>query len=567
MQEDTTLSKAWVNIKGEVVAGGPVRKIYSSHGSNWLKCTDREKAVLKKFGHLIPVRPFADIILIKYGQPALENQCIESIKKHTDLTRHILTDVDNKLIDKNLGALWNDLISASDAPYVCLLNSDTIVEPEWLDKLIEAVENTGADAVGPMTNKCGIAYQVGEKTEVDKLRDAPQLSGFCVLIRKESWKKAGGFPEFFPFYGQESDLMDRLKKKVVCKSVFIQHLGGGTIKNTEGRSQEKEKELSLEVYKRVRQFDWNHKLLILGSGRDNRFPLWRGVDQACDEFNHRGGDARHIPVEQIQDEETLAELSEWRPETTLVICTNPTRLINSGPNIKRLPGFKGLWHNDLRPVKFEYQALYGIFHGLFMCWRKPGGEYNLDNWSMKFGTPVYYMPQGSVINPYLKQTEEKFRALFIGGTGDDKYHNDRAGLFKAINATVINEVGRSQRIKIEDQSSRLYRAARYSYAVSPAVTGYNSLRLYNILAYGGCTFVRHFNGVDELFCDHEHLFVFKDDKQANGLMAELDGNPKYRERVARNGWRLQQAKHTVLWRIMNMIHNLREDKSFWGYGK
>ena len=565
MQESTTLSKAWVTIKGEVIAGGPVRKIYSDRDGNWLKCTDREKAVLKKFGYTIPGKPFADIILIKYGQPELENQCIESIKKHTNLNRHILTDVDNKFIDKNLGALWNDLISASDAPYVCLLNTDTIVEDDWLDKLVEAAETTGADAVGPITNKCGIAYQVGNKIGGEKLKEVTQLSGFCVLIRKESWKRVGGFPEFFPFYGQESDLMDRLSKKIVCKNVFIQHLGGGTIKNTKGRSQETEKKLSLEVYKRVRQFDWKHKLLILGSAPGNHFPLWRGVDQTCDEFNRRGGEARQIPVEQIQDEETFSEIVEWKPDTVITICTNPTRLISSVPNIKRLPGLRGLWHNDLRAVNSEYGSMYKVFHALFMCWEKTSGEYDLEALGQAFNAPVFYMPQGSVINPCLSRAEEKYRALFIGGTGNDKYHIGRNGFFKAINATVFNESNRTKRIRIEDQSARLYRSARYSIAHSPDVPGYNSLRLYNILAYGGCALVRHFDGIDKLFKDHEHLFIFRDAKQANELMVELDGNPVYREQVARNGWRLQQAKHTVLWRIMNIISNLREDKTFWGW--
>lgn len=566
MQEDTILNKTWVSgVSGEIVAGGPVRKIYSDGSGNWLRCGDRERALLKKAGYLVTQKPYADIILIKYGQPEIEKQCIESIRKYTDLTRHTLTDVDNKAIDKNLGALWNDLISASDAPYVCLLNTDTIVENGWLDNLVEAAETTNADAAGPMTNKCGISYQVGVKKDPPEYREVPQLSGFCVLIRKSSWSKAGGFPEFFPFYGQESDLMDRLKKKIVCKNIFINHLGGGTIKNTEGRSQDTEKKLSLEVYKRVREFNWNEKILILGSNPGVRFPLWRGIDQACAEFKRRGGDVRHMAVESVQNDETLCELIEWRPEITLVVCTNPTRIINSSYNIRKLPGHKGLWHNDLRPVKTEYDALNGIFSALFLCWRESSGEYNIEAWEDKFGCPAYYMPQGSVINSYLRQPDEKYRALFIGGTGNDKYHAGRREFFEQAHVEVINESARTQRLKIEEKSVSLYRSARYSFAHSPQVPGYNSLRLYNILAYGGCTFVQHFPGIEDLFKDGEHLFVYRNAAEANKKMKELDGNEKHRNEVAKNGWRLQQAKHTVLWRIMNMVQNLQHDQNFWGF--
>jgi len=567
LQKNTILEKTYVTVSGELVAGGPVRKIYTDeNGDNWLKCTPTERAVIIKHGLLAPEKPWVDILLIKYGQPKLEAQCIDSIKKCTDLFKHRLTDVDNKYIDKNLGALWDDLIDATDAPYVILLNTDTIVSPGWVDDLLEAAIKSKADAVGPMTDKCGIAYQVGEPTVNPELRDVPQLSGFCVLIKKRAWARVGGFPEFFPFYGQESDLMDRIATKILAKHVFVKHFGGSTIKNTKGRSQKIEKDLSLGVYRKVQRFDWRGtRLLVLGAGQGNHFPLWRGIDQACSEILKRGGQAVHLPLEKIQEDATLQFAREMMPTATLVVCTNPTRLIESAKNIQNVPGSRALWHNDLRPVINDYVALHGCFRALFMCWKHTQLKYDLEQWVQLLGAPSFYMPQGSVINPYLRRTKEKYKALFIGGTTNGEYHVGRKDFFTRIGATVLNEFGRSKRLEVEKRSPRLYRSARYSFAYSPNVAGYNSLRLYNMLAYGGLVLTKYFGGVEELFESGRHLFTFKNVREAESIMHELDEQPAMREQIARDGWRLQQAKHTVLWRIMNMIETLKTGQhTFWG---
>jgi len=571
MSDTTKLKKVFVNASGELVAGGPVRKVYSTDCGNYINCTPREIKILER-NNLIcqpATRRFVDIILIKYGQPELEKQCIDSIRKHTDLNKHVLTDVDNKKIDKNLGAIWNDLIEASEAPFVLLLNTDTIITGDgWLDELLDVACITRADAVGPMTDKCGINYQVCEKPAFRQLRsfrEVSQLSGFCVLLKKESWESAGKFPEFFPFYGQESDLMDRLDKKILCKNVFVHHLAGGTIKHTPGRDQGKEKKLSLDVYKKVKAFDFkSQRLLVLGSGQGNKFPLWRGLDQGCSEIVRRGGRARHICLDDLHNQEMREKVEAFSPTAALVVCTNPTRLIESADSIRSLRCPVGLWHNDLRPVHTEYRALRKCFERLFLCWQSSRGEYDLDQWEREIGAPTQYMPQGSVINPYLRQPKISRRGIFIGNTDCGKYHTGRKKLFKDLGIDVINEPGK-KRLMIEQQSPVLYRSAKFSFAMSPDVPGYNSLRMYNVLAYGGCLFVKRFDGVEKLVADGEDAIVFDSAEDARKKMNILDNDLFTRERVARSGWRLQQAKHTGLWRMLNMTHSLNTgDYSFWG---
>ena len=143
----------------------------------------------------------AEIIVITYGQPKLEQRCLDSVKKHTNLKRHTLTVFDNWELDWNLGALWNQLITASTNRYICLLNSDTEVEEGWLDKLLETAEELQADAVGPVTNKCGVGFQMQPKSQFKTDKQVETLSGFCLLLRKAAWERVKGFCEDFPFYG------------------------------------------------------------------------------------------------------------------------------------------------------------------------------------------------------------------------------------------------------------------------------------------------------------------------------------------------------------------------------
>jgi len=308
--------------------------------------------------------PRATIIMVRYRQPEMENRCIESVKRHTDLNVHRFLVADNSKTDKNLGALWNDLIAGVTTTYVMLLNSDTVVEPGWLDKLIATAEETGADAVGPMTDKCGIAFQMGHVTKSKAIRSVPTLSGFCVLIRRSSWHRAGGFREDFPFYGQESNLMDRFNLKVLRRDVFVHHEAGGSLL-AEGRAEERG---YTDVYLKNREIDWHGtRLLVIGSSPNNEFPLWRGIDQAMVEFGRQGMYCRHVPIDEPQD------WLEHDPTHVIMVTNKHVHVGRLKAYIDRLPGLKALWFNDLR-TGHDKGIMAGIFHQVFLCWRDQKGK-------------------------------------------------------------------------------------------------------------------------------------------------------------------------------------------------
>jgi hypothetical protein len=201
-----------------------------------------------------------EIIILKYKNPAMEDACVSSVLEHTHCP-YDLTVYDNAPENMNIGVLWNKLINRSWADYICLLNSDTLVEEGWLTKLMEVFdEHEDAGAVGPVTNSSNNP-QERDKTkekEVHCLSDEESmgaLCGFCLLFKKKAWEDTNGFDEHFGFYGQENAFLCTFKKagyrQYYRTDVFVYHHGGGSIKLAERRGEiDQKKELELGRKKR-----------------------------------------------------------------------------------------------------------------------------------------------------------------------------------------------------------------------------------------------------------------------------------------------------------------------------
>jgi len=143
----------------------------------------------------------------------------------------------------------------SKAPFLVLLNSDTIVGPEWLDRMYRAMtSDEKIGVVGPLSNTA--SWQSIPKlsengdwalnplppnmsvTEMSKLvakysacifPEVPLLNGFCMMIRKALIDEIGYFDEenFGQGFGEEDDFNLRAGdagwKKVIADDVFIFH--------------------------------------------------------------------------------------------------------------------------------------------------------------------------------------------------------------------------------------------------------------------------------------------------------------------------------------------------------
>lgn len=186
-----------------------------------------------------------EIIIVKYGLPELEAECVESVEAYTDV-EHVLTVHDNYDADEGLSKVWNDLIRASDAEYICLLNNDTRVERGWLTKLIECFE--GDDklaAVGPMTNQSTGPQGNCRKFQTKEKRVMAAtypLVGFCLVFPKSIWEEVGGFDEEYEIYGEDSDFCMEIQQRgyttAIRTDVFIFHHGKSSQPIAEARGKD-----------------------------------------------------------------------------------------------------------------------------------------------------------------------------------------------------------------------------------------------------------------------------------------------------------------------------------------
>ncbi len=168
-----------------------------------------------------------EIIIVKYNVPEFERNTIKSVVGNTSEPYH-LTVWQNRAKDENLSVIWNKLIRRSTADYICLLNTDVKVTPDWLDDLLEVFEKEeNVGIVSCVTNNCGIAKQRQGQLEYYKVEDSNQLSGFCMVFPKKIWKEVKGFDEEYELYGEDSQFCFGVKnlgyRLLIRRDVFIHH--------------------------------------------------------------------------------------------------------------------------------------------------------------------------------------------------------------------------------------------------------------------------------------------------------------------------------------------------------
>jgi glycosyltransferase involved in cell wall biosynthesis len=170
-----------------------------------------------------------DIIIPVWDQPSFTKECVDSVARNTEYP-HRLIIVDNgsgpetrdylkglsakgagaTLIrnEENLGFVKaaNQGLRASDAPYVCLLNNDTVASPGWLERLVAFAEEH--EDVGLMNPVCDGHLDTPIDEYAGRLRanrgrymEMNQCFGFCMLIKREVIDKIGYLDEAFGLGG------------------------------------------------------------------------------------------------------------------------------------------------------------------------------------------------------------------------------------------------------------------------------------------------------------------------------------------------------------------------------
>ena len=226
---------------------------------------------------LEPHKIAVDIIICVHNALDDVQRCLDSLLEHTtppynlilvddgseETTARVLREFANTKgamllrSDKATGYPYaaNRGMRASTAELVVLLNSDTILTPEWLDRLVACMQSDPQiGMVGPLSNTA--SWQSVPKIEDDgdwainplpsgvspacfsqliTLQSArlwmemPLLNGFCLMIRYKLLDEVGLFDEenFGRGYGEEDDLVLRSRNKgwkmALADDVYIYH--------------------------------------------------------------------------------------------------------------------------------------------------------------------------------------------------------------------------------------------------------------------------------------------------------------------------------------------------------
>lgn len=236
-----------------------------------------------------------DIIIPIYNAYDELSKCLESVYQHTDLTKNRLILINDNSSDKRMKpyldshieenvivihnhknqGFSNNInlgIEQSDKRDVILLNSDTIVTSNWVEKMVRcAYSDNSIGTVTPLSNNatlCSVPNFCKENTlpegmDIDQvaiivercsLKKYPRITvahGFCMLIKRELIDLIGTFDAktFGKGYGEENDFCNRAEQMgyihVMCDDTYIYHSGTKSFTSSEKKAYIKEHECIL----------------------------------------------------------------------------------------------------------------------------------------------------------------------------------------------------------------------------------------------------------------------------------------------------------------------------------
>lgn len=196
----------------------------------------------------------AAVVVTHRGGPLLE-ECIASIDQQTRPPDERLVVVSNHFLPvpgpalqlgENVGyARAANAGAAATRGHLLLLNDDTRLEPDCVERLADAVDGPGAwqprivlaDGSGRLDNlghgflPDGSVWARGRNGPADADPGPPGgLSGAAVLVSREVWEALGGFDPRFGSFGEDVDFSLRLLRRgwrvhAVPDAVVAHHLG------------------------------------------------------------------------------------------------------------------------------------------------------------------------------------------------------------------------------------------------------------------------------------------------------------------------------------------------------
>jgi GT2 family glycosyltransferase len=328
-------------------------------------------------------------------------RCYESVLAHTPSTHAVLVvddggvdrsaidildkvadHVDQRVVvlhrDTNGGFVraCNDAFAVTAGRDVVVLNSDCVVGPQWLERLVDAAASSSLIAtVTALTNHGTIVSVPVRNTPNDRLpggmdidaaaekvaRSSLQLRptlptavGHCVLIRRLALDVVGDFDEAFGTgYGEEVDFSQRALQRglrhVCADDVLVYHRGGASFGAAAGSQQQTNEDI-VNV-----RYPWYRNAVVRAS-TDTYSPLALALDRARVALLGKtiGVDALslgpHTAGTQVVAFETICALAEQLDGDELVVFHMPFLPADLAAAIDALPGTRRVMVTDLTPV-------------------------------------------------------------------------------------------------------------------------------------------------------------------------------------------------------------------------
>jgi N-acetylglucosaminyl-diphospho-decaprenol L-rhamnosyltransferase len=222
------------------------------------------------------------IVVVSYNGGELLQRCLESIRSSRHSLEIEVIVVDNASSDGSadlakqrfpeaaviasetnlgFGKACNLAFGQARGRYVLLLNQDTALAPEALQKLVDVAEaRPEAGAIGPRLEYSDGSFQYSafhfpdfrqaffgffdvvpidspingryRRDEYERPFAAEHLLGACLLLRREALEQIGGFDPRFFMYFEETDLCARLRRagwqNLYTPSARVTHVSAAT---------------------------------------------------------------------------------------------------------------------------------------------------------------------------------------------------------------------------------------------------------------------------------------------------------------------------------------------------
>jgi GT2 family glycosyltransferase len=160
-----------------------------------------------------------EVIVVCNGK---DEDLVEFVSSHPNISKYCLNSV-------NVGVArsWNIGAEMSEGQILCYLNDDVEVGKNSIESLCALFDDQKVGEVGP-AGSYWVNLQHHSYAEGDQPVESDVISGFCFLVRSDTFRQLGGFDiEYSPAGYEEVDFSFRIRqaglKCVVYPAVHIKH--------------------------------------------------------------------------------------------------------------------------------------------------------------------------------------------------------------------------------------------------------------------------------------------------------------------------------------------------------